>query len=132
MLELPHIHIPNRIIIAIAIMMLLVFVAVYFIFDPSDSRFFPKCGFYLSTGYKCPGCGSQRMIHSLLHLDFLSALRYNAYMLTVFPLLLALLAWNGWMKFMNKKWVDRTTWVLSVLLIASVLLWWLLRNVFNW
>lgn len=130
MLKYPFVS--NRVLAVGVILLLVVSVVVYFMFDPSTSGWFPRCSFYVMTGYKCPGCGAQRMLHSLLHGDVIGALRFNAYLLTVFPTLLILLAWNGWMKFMNKKWVDRTTWVLSVLLIASVLLWWLLRNVFNW
>ena len=50
---------------------------IYYWFDPSEIELFPKCPFYMLTGLKCPGCGSQRAIHSLLHLDFIGAIRYN-------------------------------------------------------
>ena len=122
----------KRIIIATAIMMLLVFVGLYYFFDPSVEGFFPRCGFYLATGYKCPGCGSQRMIHSLLNLDIKSALRYNAYLMTVFPLLLTMLAWNGWRNFLSCKCSNFLSYFLAALLLISVLLWWVLRNVFDW
>ena len=42
-------------------------------FDPAGSVFWPKCPFHLLTGLECPGCGSQRAVHSLLNGDLLSA-----------------------------------------------------------
>ena len=32
--------------------------------DPEDSVYSPKCVFYLLTGLKCPGCGSQRCVQA--------------------------------------------------------------------
>ena len=52
-------------------------VSIYFAVHPADSVYFPPCPFYLLTGFQCPGCGSQRAIHSLLHLDFKQAFLYN-------------------------------------------------------
>ena len=42
---------------------------VYYVLDPGQHILFPQCLFYTATGYFCPGCGSQRAIHGLLHLD---------------------------------------------------------------
>ena len=60
----------TMIVIAVA---LAVMAVVYFVFDPTTTRLFPKCAFYALTGFKCPGCGSQRAIHALLHADVLAA-----------------------------------------------------------
>ncbi len=38
----------------------------------------PVCPTKALLGIDCPGCGSLRMIYSLLHLDVASALRFNA------------------------------------------------------
>ncbi|WP_084677473.1 DUF2752 domain-containing protein [Altibacter lentus] len=40
---------------------------VYYSFDPSEHAFFLPCPFHYLTGFLCPGCGSQRAIHQLLH-----------------------------------------------------------------
>lgn len=40
--------------------------AVYAVLDPARYPF-PRCPFYVLTGLYCPGCGSQRAFHALLH-----------------------------------------------------------------
>lgn len=54
----------------------------------------PICPTKALLGIDCPGCGSLRMIYSLLHLDVTSAIRYNA--LGVVALLLAVWAYGAW------------------------------------
>ncbi len=76
--------------IPIAIAFLLVAIGVYFYFDPSDNLF-PRCPFLLATGYQCPGCGSQRAIHALLHGDVVSAWHYNAILIIFIPIIILLL-----------------------------------------
>ena len=49
---------------------------IYYIFDPSGSVIFPKCPVMSITGFPCAGCGSQRAIHALLHLNIEDA-KYN-------------------------------------------------------
>jgi len=48
----------------------------YFYFNPSTT-FFPKCPLYTTTGIYCPGCGSQRALHNLLHFNFKEIIQYN-------------------------------------------------------
>lgn len=50
---------------------------IYFNMNPSEFNYFPKCIFYISTGFYCPGCGSQRAAHHILHLDILKAFQQN-------------------------------------------------------
>lgn len=54
--------------------------------DPyrSDAVF---CGIRALTGYFCPACGGTRAMYSLLHLDILGALRMNAMLTVLIPLL---------------------------------------------
>ena len=56
---------------------LIALAAVYFFFDPNTEGVFPKCAFYVLTGWKCPGCGSQRALHALLHGDITGAFHMN-------------------------------------------------------
>ena len=52
--------------------------AVVYKFSPTEYAFYPRCIIYSTTHWLCPGCGSTRALHSLLHLDLQSALHYNA------------------------------------------------------
>ena len=59
-----------------------------FIFEPGKSGFFPACPFRTLTGFTCPGCGSTRGLHRLLHGDIVSALEFNPLMVLSLPFLL--------------------------------------------
>ncbi len=61
-------------------------VAVYAVFDPNEV-YFPKCPVKLLTGLDCPGCGSQRALHALLHGDVAAAVGFNALLVAAIPLL---------------------------------------------
>ena len=52
-------------------------VLTYFFVDPTLYSFFPSCPFHELFGLDCPGCGSQRAFHSLLHGEILKAADYN-------------------------------------------------------
>ncbi|MFT3993445.1 MAG: DUF2752 domain-containing protein [Dysgonomonas sp.] len=68
-----------------SIIILLIGIAIYFIFSPEDSKYFPQCPFHYFTGLDCPGCGSQRAIHSLLHLEIKKAFLYNPLLVVAIP-----------------------------------------------
>ena len=57
-----------------------------YLFDPSNGGF-PACPFHALTGYLCPGCGSQRALHDLLHGNVGEAFRHNALLVVSIPLL---------------------------------------------
>src|SRR5215210_1294373 len=60
----------------------------YFYFDPSYSHIFPSCPFYTITGLLCPGCGSQRAFHALLHGDIAGAAHKNMLFVLFLPLII--------------------------------------------
>ncbi len=43
----------------------------------------PPCPFHLMTGYNCPGCGTTRMLESLLSGDMARAFSYNPFFFLV-------------------------------------------------
>lgn len=59
--------------------------SVLFLFNPAETGVFPRCPFLMLTGYECPGCGSQRAIHALLHGDIIRAWDYNPLMVIAVP-----------------------------------------------
>lgn len=67
---------------------LLLLIIVYRYFNPLDSVLFPKCPVKLVTGLDCPGCGSQRAIHSLLNFNIKEAFKANALLVLFIPYLM--------------------------------------------
>ena len=65
--------------------------AAYFALDPATNAIFPRCPFLTLTGLKCPGCGSQRAIHCLLHADIRGAAAYYFLLVAWLPALARLL-----------------------------------------
>ena len=119
---------PRKTVYIIGIAVLLLLLIVYGVFDPSETAIFPKCPFFLLTGLKCPGCGSQRAIHQLLTLHLGEAFRYNAFMVLAIPLIIFLLAAEVFRERWPRLAVLGAGPALSWIIVAAVLLWWLLRN----
>ena len=59
-----------------------------FVFEPGKSGFFPGCPFRLLTGFTCPGCGTTRALHQILHGHFVAAFILNPLLLLAIPFLL--------------------------------------------
>src|SRR5207253_1036215 len=59
-----------------------------FIFEPGKSGFFPVCPFRTLTGFACPGCGSTRGMHALVHGDVIAAFKFNPLLVLSLPFLL--------------------------------------------
>lgn len=67
------------------------FLYYYYNFSPvTESSKFLSCPSKMIFGLNCPGCGSQRMIHSLLHFRFSEAFGYNPLLFLVLPFVLIL------------------------------------------
>jgi hypothetical protein len=116
---------------------LLVAAPVYFLFNPSVS-FFPECPFHLLTGLDCPGCGSQRAFHALLHGHIAAAAGFNLLAVLAFPLLAYSAAAFIANHFFGRSWSQELfyrPWFSRTVLVA-VLAFWLLRNLpwpcFSW
>jgi hypothetical protein len=62
---------------------------ILFFFNPAEHAFYPACYFHAVTGLNCPGCGSLRALHQLLHGHIAEAARLNL-------LLLLGLSYVGW------------------------------------
>ena len=91
-------------------------VLLLYVFPPAETRFYPRCIFHAVTGLECPGCGSLRAAHSVLHGDFAAAFRFNPLPFVLLPL--AGLTWAvyrpaGWSA-IPAKWI----WSLLGVIIA--------------
>jgi len=56
-------------------------------FDPATCGIFPPCPVRYLTGWYCPGCGSLRAIHQLLHGNLHAAWTLNPLTVVVLPFL---------------------------------------------
>lgn len=99
--------------------------------DPAQSKWVPRCFFKFATGYDCPGCGSQRSIHALLHGHFADAWHYNALLITALPFMIFLLTVtigrNRWPR-LYTLFTSNTAIYIS---LAVILGWTILRNIFG-
>ncbi len=59
-----------------------------YVFEPGRNGFFPPCLFRALTGLTCPGCGSTRAMHQILHGHFVAAFMLNPLFLLAIPFLL--------------------------------------------
>ena len=60
---------------------------VLFIFDPENTVWMPHCPSHMLTGFDCPGCGTLRALHALMHGDVAAAWRYNAALFFALPIM---------------------------------------------
>ncbi len=118
----------KRTIVVAGIALAIILLCVYFYFDPSD-HYFPRCPFLTLTGWECPGCGSQRAIHALLHGDLEAVWHFNAALYLFIPMLIVLGAAEivrkrnpKFHQAVNSQWVIIGTGIVIVL-------WWIIRNI---
>lgn len=68
----------------------------FLVVDPNQPGHLPGCPFRALTGWDCPGCGSMRALHSLVHADVAAALDHN--LLTTLAVPVLLLGWLAWLR----------------------------------
>jgi len=90
---------------------------------------FPKCSFYVMTGWKCPGCGSQRAFHYLLHGQFVESFRQNPLLWvgTLYILVTQLMKFSPRFDSLREKLTG--LWA-CVAWLLGIIAFWILRNVF--
>ena len=113
---------------------LIVFYVVYSYFNPYQVDFFPKCPFLLLTGYKCPGCGSQRAIHYLFNFDIYHAFKENMLLVISIPYLIVG-AYFDLVKIKTEKQLRIRKFLFGqkaiMVILVIVIGFWILRNVFT-
>lgn len=98
--------------------------------DPEKTTWSPKCIILMTTGYKCPGCGIQRMVYHLMHGEVLTAIKYNYFAAFVLPLAAV---WGACSLSANKVCIKVRNILESktsgFLYIGLYFFWWIFRNV---
>ena len=70
------------------IWLLLIAGSIYlYVFEPGRSGFFPPCMFRALTGFTCPGCGTTRALHQIVHGHLFAAFMLNPLLLIALPFL---------------------------------------------
>lgn len=89
-----------------------------------------SCPLYQLTGWECPFCGGQRMVHALLHADVMAAFHFNPFLFLCSPFLLI---WGIYLLFpslfpscCSRLFNDRTFF----LFLFAFLLWGIVRNTY--
>lgn len=104
------------------------------VMDPNEPGHYPTCPFLAVTGAYCPGCGSLRACHDLLHGDLMGALARNPLAVLALPYLAAA-AWTWVGKELGHPPQRSSTslppWVIWAIL-AVVIAYWVARNVPGW
>lgn len=101
----------------------------YFTYNPLESEWFPKCVFHQLTGLECPGCGSQRAIHAILHGNILEGLKTNPFIIISIPygffLILILIFKTPFTQNLRAKLLNhKVVYLYCVIFIG----WWIIRN----
>ena len=100
-----------------------------YVFEPGKTGFFPPCLFRMLTGLTCPGCGSTRAMHQIVHGHFAAAFMLNPLFLLAIPFLLyALLRYSATV--MRGEVPRRNTLPASYIyaLFVIVVSFWIFRN----
>ncbi|MDO4224430.1 MAG: DUF2752 domain-containing protein [Bergeyella zoohelcum] len=92
--------------LAILLAVVMMFLAgLYYRYNPASSHtYFPSCPTYSILGIYCPGCGTQRAFHYLLHGDITMAFRFNPLFVVFIPLILVLVVQYLLPIFTEKRW----------------------------
>jgi len=119
---------------AIIIVFIIGLLIIYSIFDPANTDLFPKCPFRQITGYKCPGCGSQRAIHHLLSFDIFGAFKDNMLLVVSIPYIITGaifdLVKQPSQKFL--KWRKFFFGTKAIFIVLGIIIsFWILRNIYG-
>ena len=102
--------------VLVGVILLLGVLLPLYLIDPTCSSVFPPCPFHRATGLYCPGCGSTRALHNLLHGDLSGALSKNPLMVVAIPFVVLLYMRPAWGRGKMVPWI-----VLAVLVGYAVL-----------
>ena len=120
----------NRPLAVAAVWVLIAVAATYvFIFEPGKSGFFPVCPFRALTGFTCPGCGTTRALHHLLHGEVWSAFQLNPFTMIMLPIMLYVMATHTYsvirgVPSQQKPLKQEYIWLLFVVVVTF----WIVRN----
>ena len=102
----------------VAVLVVLALIIFFSFFNPTTFPFFPRCFFHALTGFECPGCGTSRALHCLVHGKIIAAFSYNPILFLAIPTLLVL-------AFSQKA---RRSVTIPIAILIVTILYWIARN----
>jgi len=60
--------------------------AFLYLYSPEATGWYPRCPFHFFTGLSCPGCGSLRALHAVLHGRLVEAFCCNPLLMACLPM----------------------------------------------
>jgi len=89
--------------------------AVLYLANPETCVWLPPCFFHSLTGLHCPGCGSTRALHQLLHGNVAGAVRLNPLTVVAVAAWAAGGCWQPARQWAAKPWV---AWLIVTIVVA--------------
>ena len=92
-------------------------------FNPAEAKFFPPCPLNKLTGLHCPGCGTTRALHHLLHGRVGRAFDYNPLLVASMPWIVYALGRDGYRFVLPRPTASRrlrpwALWTIAAVVIA--------------
>ena len=105
-------------------------VAFLYRYSPEATGWYPRCPFHFFTGLNCPGCGSLRALHALLHGRLVEAFCCNPLLMACLPIVGTWLAVRVFGALaLNRTLELRLPSSLSFAIAVAVVIFFILRNV---
>jgi hypothetical protein len=108
-----------------------------FYYNPASSDLYPPSPFRVLTGLYCPGCGTLRALHQLLHGHLITAFGLNPLMLISLPFLI-----GSYLNYGVETIIGKSLWQIFIpakliwFLLQVVIAYWVVRNIpfhpFTW
>lgn len=116
----------------VALAMLVLAGGAYILRETGGAGWMPGCVFRKTTGFDCPGCGMTRATYATLHGDIFQAFQYNPLGMVLLPVALLGIGIEsaGWVRGKPFPFRLRTGKWGGTILVAIILAWWVLRNLF--
>jgi len=108
-----------------------------YVWEPAENGLFPTCPFHALTGLHCPGCGSLRAIHQLLHGNVGGAFQLNPMLLLALPVAAYAVA-SSLCPRLRMAWASRIASHSAgpPAILVAIVVYWVLRNLpfepFSW
>lgn len=106
-------------------------VCIYFYYNNPAVKPYPPCPFLYFTGHFCPGCGTSRAFHQILHGNILYALDLNPLMVVCIPFIIYLLICFLEPEVKEKCIVSRLVFnsFFLKMMLGVIFIYWIARNI---